>query len=81
VLPAGGQGWNDLGFTTLRDGVVIHGHSYYGDIVGQLLLTGNGRLTWHAVRFRTDKGTTACGPHSDPDRCHDIQEVSSAGDG
>ena len=47
----GGQGWNDLGFTTTHDGVVIHGHPYIGDMLGQLLLTGNGGLTWHAVTF------------------------------
>ena len=47
----GGQGWNDLGFTTTRDGVVIHGHPAYGDMLGQLLLTDNGGLTWHAVTF------------------------------
>jgi photosystem II stability/assembly factor-like uncharacterized protein len=47
----GGQGWNDLGFTTTRDGVVIHGHPAYGDLLGQLLLTDNGGLTWHAVTF------------------------------
>ena len=47
----GGQGWNDLGFTTTGDGVVIHGHPAYGDMLGQLLLTDNGGLTWHAVTF------------------------------
>ena len=47
----GGQGWNDLGFTTTRDGLVIHGHPYYGDMLGQLLLTGNGGKTWQEVRF------------------------------
>jgi hypothetical protein len=47
----GGQGWNDLGFTTTRDGVVIHGHPAYGDMAGQLLLTDNGGLTWYAVTF------------------------------
>ena len=51
IYPDGGQGWNDLGFTTTRDGVVIHGHPYYGDMLGQLLLTENGGLTWHAVTF------------------------------
>lgn len=45
----GGQGWNDLGFTTTSDGVVIHGNPAYGDMPGQLLLTDNGGLTWHAV--------------------------------
>jgi hypothetical protein len=49
--PDGGQGWNDLGFTTTRDGLVIHGHPYFGDMLGQLLLTGNGGKTWHVVRF------------------------------
>ena len=47
----GGQGWNDLGFTTTGDGAVIHGHPAYGDMLGQLLLTDNGGLTWHAVTF------------------------------
>ena len=47
----GGQGWNDLGFTTISDGVVIHGHPVYGDMLGQLLLTDNGGLTWHAATF------------------------------
>ena len=51
TYPDGGQGWNDLGFTTTRDGVIIHGHPYYGDMLGQLLLTGNGGKTWHVVRF------------------------------
>src|SRR5690242_958684 len=51
TYPDGGQGWNDLGFTTTRDGVIIHGHPYYGDMLGQLLLTGNGGQTWHVVRF------------------------------
>jgi hypothetical protein len=47
----GGAGWNDLGFTTVSDGVVIHGHPTYGDVLGQLLLTENGGLAWHAIRF------------------------------
>ena len=47
----GGQGWNDLGFTTTDDGVVIRGHPAYADMLGQLLLTDNGGLTWHAVTF------------------------------
>ena len=51
TYPDGGQGWNDLGFTSARDGVVIHGHPYYGDRLGQLLLTDNGGLTWHTVMF------------------------------
>jgi hypothetical protein len=51
TYPDGGQGWNDLGFTTTGDGVIIHGHPAYGDMLGQLLLTDNGGLTWHAVTF------------------------------
>ena len=51
TYPDGGQGWNDLGFTTTCHGVVIHGHPAYGDMLGQLLLTDNGGLTWHAVTF------------------------------
>jgi len=51
IYPDGGQGWNDLGFTSARDGVVIHGHPDYGDRLGQLLLTDSGGLTWHAVTF------------------------------
>jgi hypothetical protein len=51
TYPDGGQGWNDLGFTTTVDGVVIHGHPAYGDMLGQLQLTDNGGLTWHAVTF------------------------------
>ena len=51
TYPDGGQGWNDLGFTTTLDGIVIHGHPYYGDMLGRLLLTDNGGLTWHAVTF------------------------------
>lgn len=51
TYPDGGQGWNDLGFTTTDDGVIIHGHPYYGDMLGQLLLTENGGQTWHAVTF------------------------------
>ncbi len=47
----GGAGWNDLGFTTGSDGVVIHGHPIYGDALGQLLMTENGGLTWHAISF------------------------------
>jgi hypothetical protein len=51
IYPDGGQGWNDLGFTTTRDGVAIHGHPAYGDMLGQLLLTGDGGLTWHPVMW------------------------------
>jgi photosystem II stability/assembly factor-like uncharacterized protein len=51
TYPDGGMGWNDLGFTTTHDGAIIHGHPYYGDMLGQLLLTGNGGQTWQEVRF------------------------------
>jgi photosystem II stability/assembly factor-like uncharacterized protein len=47
----GGQGWNDLGFTTRSDGVVVHGHPVYGDMRGQLLLTRDGGLTWQTITF------------------------------
>ena len=39
----------DLGFTTVSDGVVIHGRPVFGDMLGRLLLTDDGGLTWHAV--------------------------------
>jgi hypothetical protein len=51
----GGAGFNDLGFTTTTDGVVVHGPARSdgnsdGD-PGQLLLTSNGGATWQAVTF------------------------------
>jgi hypothetical protein len=51
----GGAGFNDLGFTTTSDGVVVHGPARTdgnsdGD-PGQLLLTSNGGATWQAVSF------------------------------
>ena len=46
----GGQGWADLGFTTARDGVVIHGPAARS-FAGQLLLTEDGGLTWRRVSF------------------------------
>jgi hypothetical protein len=51
----GGAGFNDLGFTTTSDGVVVHGPARSdgnsdGD-PGQLLLTSNGGATWQAVSF------------------------------
>ena len=51
----GGLGFNDLGFTTATDGVVV-----YGPVVsdsntegrpGRLLLTSNGGASWQAVSF------------------------------
>lgn len=51
----GGQGWNDLGFTTTSDGVVVHGPAMSDNNQegrpGQLLLTSDGGATWHQVRF------------------------------
>jgi hypothetical protein len=46
----GGQGWADLGFTTASDGVAVHGPAARG-FAGQLMLTEDGGLTWHQVRF------------------------------
>jgi hypothetical protein len=46
----GGIGFNDLGFTTSTQGVVIHGQP--GPPTGyasQLLMTADGGATWHAV--------------------------------
>jgi photosystem II stability/assembly factor-like uncharacterized protein len=51
----GGAGFNDLGFTTTTDGVVVSGPVYQdGDSYGQpgtLLLTSDGGASWAAVRF------------------------------
>ncbi len=51
----GGLGWNDLGFTTTSDGVVVHGPALSDGNregrPGQLLLTGNGGATWQLVHF------------------------------
>lgn len=49
-------GFNDLGFTTTADGVVVSGPVYqdgdsYGQQPGQLLLTSDGGASWTAVRF------------------------------
>ena len=51
----GGAGFNDLGFTTTTDGVVVHGPVYtngnsYG-MPGQLLLTSDGGASWTTARF------------------------------
>ena len=48
--PDGGQGWADLGFTTVSDGVVIHGPAS-GGLVGQLMLTQDAGQTWRQVSF------------------------------
>ena len=51
----GGMGFNDLGFTTTSDGVVVHGPALSDGNSegrpGQLLLTSNGGATWQAVNF------------------------------
>ena len=51
----GGMGWADLGFTTVTDGVVVHGPADSdGNATqrpGQLLLTGDAGATWYPVRF------------------------------
>jgi photosystem II stability/assembly factor-like uncharacterized protein len=51
----GGQGWNDLGFTTTSDGVVVHGPALQDGNAegrpGQLLFTSDGGATWQPVRF------------------------------
>ncbi|MBO0805730.1 MAG: exo-alpha-sialidase, partial [Nocardiopsaceae bacterium] len=51
----GGDGWNDLGFTTPSDGVVVHGPALSDGNSekrpGQLLLTTDGGATWHPVTW------------------------------
>jgi hypothetical protein len=51
----GGLGWADLGFTTVADAVVIHGPADAAGNsdhrLGQLLLSSDGGLTWHQVKF------------------------------
>jgi hypothetical protein len=51
----GGVGFNDLGFTSTSDGVVIHGPAMddgnHQGRPGQLLLTSNGGATWQVVTF------------------------------
>jgi hypothetical protein len=48
--PDGGQGWADLGFTTVSDGVVIHGPASKG-LAGQLMLTQDAGQAWRQVSF------------------------------
>lgn len=51
----GGAAFNDLGFTTTSDGVVVsgplYGEPYVPAFPGKLLLTSNGGASWYAVRF------------------------------
>jgi len=51
----GGAGWADLGFTTVTDGVVVHGPADSdGNATqrpGQVLLTDDAGATWYPVRF------------------------------
>jgi hypothetical protein len=51
----GGAGFNDLGFTTASDGVVVYGPALTDGNgegrPGRLLLTSNGGATWQAVSF------------------------------
>jgi photosystem II stability/assembly factor-like uncharacterized protein len=51
----GGQGFNDLGFTTTSDGVVVHGPVFQDGNTqgrpGQLLFTSDGGATWQLVHF------------------------------
>ena len=51
----GGLGFNDLGFTTPADGVVVYGPAQSDDNVesrpGWLLLTSNAGASWHPVPF------------------------------
>ena len=46
----GGIGFNDLGFTTSAQGVVIHGEpGPPTDYASQLLMTTDGGVTWSPV--------------------------------
>ena len=51
----GGSGFNDLGFTTTSDGVVVYGPALTDGNgegrPGRLLLTSNGGASWQAVSF------------------------------
>ncbi|MFY9777648.1 MAG: hypothetical protein WAK28_24025, partial [Trebonia sp.] len=51
----GGEGFNDLGFTTTSDGVVVYGPALTDGNSegrpGRLLLTSNGGASWQAVSF------------------------------
>ena len=51
----GGLGFNDLGFTTPTDGVVVYGPVQSDDNAegrpGRLLLTSNGGASWQSVSY------------------------------
>jgi hypothetical protein len=51
----GGAGWNDLGFTSTTDGVVVNAPALddgnHDGRDGQLLLTSDGGASWHAVTW------------------------------
>jgi len=51
----GGAGFNDLGFTTAADGVVVYGPAYRDgnsdEMPGQLLLSSDGGSSWTTVKF------------------------------
>jgi hypothetical protein len=49
----GGAGWNDLGFTTATQGLVIHGRPGETDVVGgiNLLMTHDAGSTWRVVQI------------------------------
>jgi hypothetical protein len=51
----GGAGWNDLGFTSTTNGVVVNAPALddgnRDGRAGQLLLTSDGGATWHAVTW------------------------------
>lgn len=50
TFPDGGIGFNDLGFTTETQGIVVHGYpGPPNDFASQLLMTTDGGATWAAV--------------------------------
>lgn len=49
--PDGGIGFNDLGFTTDTQGIVIHGRPSPPPGTDQLLITHNAGTTWQALSF------------------------------
>jgi hypothetical protein len=59
----GGLGFNDLGFTTATDGVVVYGPVLSDNNAegrpGRLLLTSNGGASWQLVSYRAGAGAGA----------------------